>query len=163
MSCLGVHFALSDEKVERLLSARSNGEVLSIVKEEIETDWDEEWLQEAGKAWDAIHRCLTDGSLVVKDASPLSKCILGGRQLYQADNYVISFLNPAETCEVFHAIKDINREWLEGKYFALEDTTSDYSVDEADFEISWSYFEELKHFFQKTAQHGRAVIFAADQ
>ena len=38
--------------------------MLDIVQEEIEEPWDEEWLLEMDKAWDAIHRCLTDGRLV---------------------------------------------------------------------------------------------------
>ena len=112
MSCLGVHFALTEEQVKHLLSVRSGQEVLTIVKDEIERQWDEEWLLETGQAWDAIHRCLTDGGLMVKEASPLSKCILGGRQLYHGDDYIISFLNPTEASEVYQAIAEISEEWF---------------------------------------------------
>ena len=33
------------------------------VIEEIEDRWDRDWLVETDKAWDAIHRCLTGGTL----------------------------------------------------------------------------------------------------
>jgi hypothetical protein len=32
--------------------------------EEIEETWEEPFVVESDKAWDAIHRCLTDGSLL---------------------------------------------------------------------------------------------------
>jgi hypothetical protein len=163
MPCLGVHFALTDEEANRLLAAGTDAAVINIVKEEIERRWDEEWLQETGLAWDAIHHSLTDGTLEPKDSSPLSKCVLGGRQLYHAHNYIVSYLNPNDTTEVFEAIKDIDRPWLEQKYYALDELQTGYGVDEDDFEITWSYFEELKNFFQRAAQHGRAVIFTVNQ
>lgn len=163
MSCLGVHFALTDEQLGRLLAAGSDQDVLMIVKEEIEVEWDEDWLQETGQTWDAIHRCLSDGTLNLNGSSPLSKCVIGGRQLYHGGDYIISFLNAEETAEVFLAIKDIDQLWLRQKYFALNPVQVDYPLDEDDFETTWSYFEELKQFFQKAAQNRRAVIFTADQ
>jgi len=49
---------------------------LDYIQEKIERPWDQEPLLETDKAWDAIHRCLTDGSLeVVRSSSPLGKLI----------------------------------------------------------------------------------------
>jgi hypothetical protein len=163
MSCLGVHFALTGKQATCLLSAHSDEQVLTIVKDDIEREWDEEWLLETGHAWDAIHRCLTDGSLAVNHATPLSRCILGGRQLYHAGDYIISFLPPAEASQVYQAMAEIDQEWFREKYFALDQAQTGYEVDEDDFEVTFGYFGELKQFFQKTAESGRAVIFTVDQ
>jgi hypothetical protein len=59
---LGVHFALVEKDARRMQRARGN-DALQEVLEEIEERWDRRWLQETDKAWDAIHRCLTDGYL----------------------------------------------------------------------------------------------------
>lgn len=63
MACRGVHFAIDNKAYEKLLTAGSDDAVIEIVQEEIEEEWDEKWLRETDKAWDAIHRCLTDGKL----------------------------------------------------------------------------------------------------
>jgi hypothetical protein len=56
MACRGVFFALSKEDETKLLTADDSDTVVEIVTEEIEERWDEEWLQEMDKSWDAIHR-----------------------------------------------------------------------------------------------------------
>lgn len=82
MGCRGVFFALDECNRKKLLSASCDDEVLSIVTEEIEEQWDQEWLCETDKAWDAIHRCLSDGTLNIAIKTPLAKCVLGGKHLY---------------------------------------------------------------------------------
>jgi hypothetical protein len=66
MSARGVHFALTDNDVRQLLSRKSNEDRLEHVQLEIEETFFESReadLVETDKAWDAIHRCLTDGTL----------------------------------------------------------------------------------------------------
>lgn len=81
MACRGVHFAIDKEQYEKLLSAKS----------------DEEWLDETDKAWDAIHRCLTNGKLEWDSGEfPLNAVIIGGEQLHEGDSYIISAVSPEE-------------------------------------------------------------------
>ncbi len=62
MACRGVHFALSSEEQLKMAElTKSQGNVVEYIQEEIEDRWDREWLCATDKAWDAIHRCLTDG------------------------------------------------------------------------------------------------------
>ena len=89
MACRGVYFALTTEESQRLLAASSD-QVVDIIKEEIEQRWDKEWLEEADKSWDAIHRCLTDGSLRCRGKVVLEKFVLGGKQLYDGNDYIVS-------------------------------------------------------------------------
>ncbi len=64
MSCLGVHFALTEDQVkEQLAGIESDSDRLAFLQEEIEERvFDElpELAGESDKAWDAIHRCMTE-------------------------------------------------------------------------------------------------------
>ncbi len=80
MACRGVLFAIEPDEAARLLTAASDDEVLAIVQDEIEERWDEAWLVQLDKAWDAIHHCLSDGTLNLNAGSrPRSLAVLGGR------------------------------------------------------------------------------------
>ena len=55
----------------------------------------------ADKAWDGIHRCLTEGRLGSEDgACPPNEVVLGGLPLHQGEGYVVSYNTPAEVREV---------------------------------------------------------------
>jgi hypothetical protein len=82
MGCLGVHFALADAEVEHLRSLTVERDRLDYVVEELEDAYfadHMELLAETDKAWDAMHRALTDGRLTWDGGEyPLNHVILGG-------------------------------------------------------------------------------------
>jgi hypothetical protein len=167
VGCRGVHFALTEELASRLteIPERDNDELLAFV-DEIEEGpnregWDEEWVQETDKSWDAIHRCLTDGRLEWGQ-TPFHKCILGNHNLYDGDDYLMNLISPAEVKEVAAAIKDIDREELRRRYDTI-DTESYGELSDSDFEYTWSWFPQLRDFFQKAAAANRAMLFTVDQ
>ena len=93
MSCRGVHFALTDVEVRALESREGDRAGLEYVQEEIEEKFFKnrrDDLVETDKAWDAIHRCLTDGTLSNASASPLELVVLGGRSLCSGDDYIMT-------------------------------------------------------------------------
>ncbi|PIE54227.1 MAG: hypothetical protein CSA35_06690 [Dethiosulfovibrio peptidovorans] len=170
MSCRGMHFSLRNEDVERLMAAKNDREVLDFVQKDIEARWDEENLVASDKAWDAIHRCLTDGTLKCKNNDTKEKMILGGKQLYKGNDYIISFKDTDEVREVFKAIKGIEKDWFSSKFYNLKKkffwfswSQYDGPLDENDFEYTWSYFLELRGFFKKVSEHNQTVIFIVDQ
>ena len=163
MSCLGVHFALADERLNELLSRRGDGAVLEFVQEKLEADWDKEWLQETDKAWDAIHRCLTDGTLESHKGVPLAKCVLGGRQLYQGSDYIVSLLDCTDVWEIAALLKGIDKCNMRTRYERLKETDYAPFFSDGDFEYTWTWFERLNAFFQRAASSRRAVLFTADQ
>lgn len=114
MACRGVHFALTDEQREQLLAiVESQGDVISFIQEDIEEQWDTEWLCETDKAWDAIHRCLTDGTLSDDDSTPFHWCILNGSQMHDGDDYIVSFVdapNVKQVSEAMHCSLNQNSE-----------------------------------------------------
>jgi len=164
MACRGVHFALTDEQADRLLEAAEAGDdALMEVVEEIEEAWEREWLAETDKAWDGIHRCLTDGKLEWGD-TPLHKCILGRFNLHAGDDYLINLLDPNEVAEVAAAVAAIDRDALRRGYDAIDPESYYYLVrSDSDFEYTWTNFVGLRDFFRKAADAGRAVMFTADQ
>lgn len=164
MACRGVLFAIEPGAATRLLAAASDDEVLAIVQDEIEERWDEAWLVQLDKAWDAIHRCLSDGTLDPNAGSrSRSLAILGGHQLHRGDDYIISLLTPDEAQEVAAEIAAIDEAWLYEKYDAID--TDDYGCpkSEEDFDYTWDYFRPLPPFFKRAGDAGRYVIFTVDQ
>ena len=89
----GVHFAITAEQERLLLAADSAGdtESLEALLEDIEEGWDDDDLTvDTDKEWDAIHRCLGDGTLDPDGPPyPLSHVILGGRDMHD-DYYVVT-------------------------------------------------------------------------
>lgn len=96
MGCRGVLFAISDVTVAALLAAKSDEDLMEIV-ESIEEDWDEQFTAETDKAWDAMHRALSDGSLNPEGgSSPLNRAVLGGKHLHQGDEYIVALVTKAK-------------------------------------------------------------------
>ena len=164
MACRGVHFALENQDVDRLLASSSDEGVLEILQEEIESKWDEDWLYESDKAWDAIHRCLSGGSLGFDSTNyPLSLAVLNGRQLYSKEDYVISLLEPKEVAEIASGLLSVDQAWLKLQYDSIDAEEYGVPKDQQDWEYTWEYFEGMVLFFQKAAHSGRHVVFSVDQ
>ncbi len=150
--------------MDRLIHAATNSEVLSIIQDDIEERWDEEWLLELDKSWDAIHRCLTDGTLSITGGTPpLNRVILGGRQLYNGDDYIICLVTPIEAKEVALALAKVDEAWLRGRYDAIDEEGYWLAKSDGDFGYTWEYFSGLEGFFSKAADAGRFVLFTVDQ
>jgi hypothetical protein len=163
MGCLGVHFALNKRDLKRILNTKNDEELLDIIQEDIE-ERDDKWSFATDKAWDAIHRCLTNGKLEYGSGPyPLSLCILGGKRLYQGDDYITTLIEANQVVEVAKALKKITKEWMRERYFSIDKEDYGFELSEEDFEYTWDNFEELPKFFEKAARAGRAVIFTAEQ
>ena len=108
MACRGVFFALSSSETEHLLALDSDEKRLEYIQEEIEQAWDEAHVLQTDKAWDAIHRCLADGTLAVSRSSgPMGKLFLGGIQLYSdPQKYII---NLTESNELLNLLDTTSR------------------------------------------------------
>jgi hypothetical protein len=162
----GVHFALTEEQALRLMDApdADNDTLLAFVEELEEgpddQGWDPVWTQETDKAWDAIHRCLTDGKLKW-GRSPYHDCILGRHNLYEGDEYLMSFLEPDEVKEVAAAIQDIDRDEFRRQYDPIH-VASYGELSDSDFEYPWGWFVPLRDLFQRAAEADRAVLFTVD-
>ena len=167
MSFLGVHFAIEEPEVQKLKSLRNDRERLTYVQDELEEHYlgsDREHAAETDKAWDAIHRALTDGNLTHHDSKyPYGHVILGGESLYSEDDYIMSLKTPAQVHEVLGVLQSITQEQFRLLYFSIPQENYGRPLTEEDFEYSWSYLKNLLPFWKLASAEGRYVLFTADQ
>jgi hypothetical protein len=163
MGARGVHFAITSSELARLQAASDDDEVMEVI-EAIEERWDEANLAESDKAWDAIHRCLTDGSLLYEGGSyPLNHFICGGRQLHQGEDYTVALVMPEQVKDVAAAAAPLSEAWLRERYFSLlKPGDYDGEIGEDDFGYTWESFQDIRNLFAKAAKNGRAIIFTTD-
>ena len=160
MSARGVHFAVSPAQEKLLLAAKSGRKLMELV-EEIENAWEKPFVCETDKAWDAIHRCLTDGSLLyVSGEYPLNHCICGGRQLFRGRAYTVSYVSATQAKDVASALAKITKAWMRKRYDQLDpDEYDDVEIGDEDFSYTWENFLDVRRFYKKAVEAGRAVIF----
>jgi hypothetical protein len=132
--------------------------------EEIEEAWDREFLVQSDKAWDAIHRCLTDGSLLyVSGRYPLNHCICGGRQLHQGEGYTVSFVSTDQVKDIAAALAKVIKTWMRRRYSQIDPDEYNYvQMGDEDFNYTWENFVDVRRFYRRAAEAGRAVIFTVD-
>ena len=167
MSCLGVHFAISEEEAERLRTLGDEDARLEHVHEVIEEKYfgeQPDLKAESDKAWDAMHRALTDGRLA-SDARgyPLSHAVLGGELLYTRPDYVISLKTPQQVHDIGAALAAITEHDLRQRYFAIDRASYGVPLSEQDFVYTWDYFQPVRDLYARAAQEGRYMLFTADQ
>jgi len=163
MPARGVHFAITPAQEKALLAAKSDRKLMELV-EEIEGAWDEAFVCETDKAWDAIHRCLTDGTLLYDSGEyPLNHCICGGRQLFRGRDYTVAYVSAPQVKDVAKALPKITRAWMRQRYDKLDPEEYDeVEMGDEDFDYTWENFLDLRRFYKKAAEAGRAVIFTVD-
>jgi Domain of unknown function (DUF1877) len=116
MSARGVHFAVTAAQAKELLAAKSDRKLMGLI-EVIEEAWEQPFVIESDKSWDAIHRCLTDGSLLyVSGEYPLNHCICGGRQLFRGRDYTVSFVSTPQVKDVAAALAKVTKVWMRKRY-----------------------------------------------
>jgi hypothetical protein len=163
MSARGVHFAITSGQAGALVSTKSDRKLMPLI-EQIEEAWDRPFLVESDKAWDAIHRCLTDGSLLYKSGEyPLNLCICGGRQLHRGRGYTVSFVSARQVKDVAAALNKVTKAWMRRRYSLLDpEDYNEVEMGEEDFSYTWENFLDVRRFYRKAAEAGRAVIFTVD-
>jgi hypothetical protein len=163
MSARGVHFAVTPAQAKALLAAKSDRKLMGLV-EEIEEAWEKPFFVETDKAWDAIHRCLTDGSLLyVSGEYPLNHCICGGRQLFRGRDYTVSFVSAPQVKDVAAALAKITKAWMRKRYDQIDPEDYDgVQMGDEDFSYTWENLLDVRRFYKMAAAAARAVIFTVD-
>jgi hypothetical protein len=163
MPARGVLFAIEADDAERLLEAGDDDEVMGVI-EEVEENWDEANLAETDKAWDAIHRALTNGLLEWSNGGyPLNHVILGGRRLYQGDDYVAVLKTPEQVRDVAAAVRSIDDAGMAALYD--RNVPHDYDPNHGDEDRTYTvdWFAGVRELFVSAADSGRWVLFTVDQ
>lgn len=163
MACRGYFLALDGPCIALLLSAVGDDRrVIEVIKELDMTDVPDEC--GVDKAWDGIHRCLTEGRLGGEDGSyPLNAVVLGGLPLHQGEDYVVSYNTPAEVREVTAALADHDMTPFLAKFWALDPDDYGAVVDQRELDYLTSNLREITAFYQRAAQADWASVFVVDQ
>jgi hypothetical protein len=159
--CRGVFVALTYDQIASLVGIRTDWEMLEQVREVMEACFPHRSLG-CDKSWDAMHRCLSDGTLNPTGGSyPLNRCVLGGVQLYEESGCIITFVPPNEVKDVAAALPSVGKLEMRKRFFALKGYEGPQNED--DCEYTWAYFEEVRDFYAKAAQEKLGMIFFVDQ
>jgi hypothetical protein len=160
---LGVLFALTADDSSALLAlAGDDDAVTGYVAADIEERLTGDDHADLDKAWDAIHRCLTDGELDFTSGTfPLNRCILGGRSLTSDEAEEIALLTGAdEVPAVSEALDAVTEEWFRAAYGSLD--PADYlEHSPEDLTYAWEGFESARRLWRYAATTGRSVLFSA--
>jgi hypothetical protein len=166
MAARGVHFSLDAAQVAAL-KAVAAAERVDFVQETFEEElWsaDRSRGEETDKAWDAIHRALTDGELGWDNGSyPLNHAILGGKLLSEEEDYILSLKSVEAVRDVAMALKGVTQEQLRAGYDQMDPESYGMPLSDEDFEYTWAYFQGLVTFYERAAGKGLAVLFTVDQ
>jgi hypothetical protein len=119
---------------------------------------------ESDKAWDAMHRTLTDGQLTWDGGEyPLSHVVLAGELLYTDADYIMSLKTPQQVRDIAAALPTVTEADFRRRYFALDAKSYGFPLTEEDFRYTWNWFQGVRDLYSRAAKEGRFVLFTADQ
>jgi hypothetical protein len=163
MAARGVFFAITSEQAAAFEAAPDDDAVMGLV-EEVEETWDDDNLVECDKAWDAMHRLLTDGALEFGNGSePLCHCVIGPNQLHEGDDYIVSLVPPDKVKTIARALADITETSFTERYRTI--VPRDYAPEygDEDREYTWENFQGVRDLYRKAAERDRFILFTVDQ
>ena len=152
---LGVHFALTPAQLQALRAAEGEEELMQEVRA-LEEAWDEGALYETHKAWDPLHRVLSDGGV-------LENAVLGGRRLLPAGRgYTVVLVTPDDVRSVAAGLLPLGAQWLTGRLQQLATEGYAGAHDEDALRECWRHLCGLRDFYVRAAEQHRAVLFTVD-
>jgi hypothetical protein len=167
MSCLGVHFALTEKEAAHLRSLDDEQARLEHLQEVIEETYFGELPDlkaESDKSWDAMHRALADGQLSWDGGQyPLNHTVLAGELLYTGSDYIMSLKAPHQVRDIAAALPAITEEEFRRRYFTIDAKSYGVPLSDEDFRYTWDSFQGVRDLYTRAAKEGRFVLFSADQ
>jgi hypothetical protein len=158
MGCLGVHFSLSSEEVQRIRATHEFTRVDSI-HETFEEEYfanQPERKAESDKAWDAMHRTLSDGELTWDGGDyPLNHVVLGGELLYTGSDFIMVLKSPEQVRDVARALPGVTEAEFRHRYFAISPDSYRFPLSEEDFSYTWEWFQGVREFWLRAATEDR--------
>jgi hypothetical protein len=162
----GTFYAITPDEADRLLALVGNDAALAAEALDLYSIERQHtrFIAAVDKAWDLLHRCLTDGSLhdLGKGATPLSWCVLGGKSLHAGKEFIICYVTPEQVPQVAQALDELDVHWLVQRYRNLESSGYTSLITNEDFDYAWENFTNVRNLYSKAAAATRAVVFVAD-
>jgi hypothetical protein len=167
MSCLGVHFALTQSEVDTLRSFKDEQDRVNHLNDVLEEEYfkqHRDFIAETDKSWDALHRALSDGELTWEGGDyPLNHVVLAGELLCSEESYIMSLKTPEQVKDIAIALNRITEDEFRRRYFNIDKETYLQPLSEEDFGYTWGWFDGVRELYNRAAAANRFVLFTADQ
>lgn len=163
MSCLGGFRAITKEELDRLRSVPRADRVPDYLDEMEMVD-----SCDLDKAWDAIHRALTNGKLEFGGKNPPGCWVILGGEALRGDregeeDYIITCKTPEQVQRLYWFLLKLTEEKFRELYFAIDPEEYGFELSEDDFDYTWSCLGDCIQFFKRTVNRGLWVLFDVDQ
>ena len=89
--------------------------------------------------------------------------MLGGRHLYDGDEFVVAYVAPNEVKDVAVALSALTEVDLRARYDVIDPDEYEGQHGESDFKVTWDQFRGVRDLYRRAAAAGRAVVFTVDQ
>ena len=162
----GAHIILTREDAKRVFGAAGDVAVQEIANElrGSKRHCEAKLVLETGANWDAIHRCLTDGTLEPTAGEfPLNQVILGGKQLFKGAGFEAVMVRPDLTAFIAEALHNLKREEIHDKYMQLPAAELGYTPTEQESDIVWNAIQQIRQLFEDAAAERCAVMFTVER
>jgi hypothetical protein len=160
MAFSGILYALSPDHKRGLLASQDDAAVVEYVAQRLlEADQ-----QDTDHAWELVHRCLTDGYCRTDNGTyPLNLAILGGLQLHDGEDYIVSYVSPAEVHELIEALDEIDEAEFGERFSEIDEDDCDEPLDDESRKEAWTGLCAVRDFYSRAAEHGHAAVFVVAQ
>ncbi len=161
------HFAITADQATRLQDLPTGRDRLKLLQDDIAPHMfgqEGELTCITEYAWNPVHRCLTDGYLKWNNGTPpRNQVILGGEDLYEGGDFVMLLKDPRIVRGVAYALQNITKMWMLAGYKSIPKDDYEFPKSDADFDITWDAFLEIKRLYDVAGRKGRCVLFTVEQ
>ena len=159
----GTYLILQREDSKRLQTLDQDEAVRAAVCElkRSKTYRDAGLVLECGDCWNAIHRCLSDGTLDPDVGEfPLNNLVLGGKRLFKGSGFYAVLVRPDIVPFVAESARDVKRSELRELYFNWTASVRS-GTERKEFDRVWSLFRQIQQLFDDASADRAAVLFTA--
>lgn len=162
----GAHIILTRDDAKRVFGAPDDATVRKVVTElrNCKKHREAKLVLETGAAWDAIHRCLTEGTLDPAEGEfPINHAILGGKRLHRGADFEAIMVRPDIVPHVAEALHDQKRNDLHSRFMQLNPQDFGRDPTEREFDLTWNAMQQIRQLFEDAANERCAVLFTVER
>lgn len=158
----GHHIALSREHAKRVFANKDDASLPPLIAELLgdKTLKANSQILDVKRTWDAIHRCLTEGTLDPEAGEfPLNHVILGGKKLHNGDDYIAVVVRPDMVTFIAEGLREVKEPDFRKAFFGLGEKGYDQAINEKEYSFIWHMVHEIRAFFEYCDEERFAVLF----